>query len=227
MTTKSFATLDALERVQRWFSPSTVIVLLQNGIGMQQQVVESYPGLAVIAGVTTDGAYRRGPFQVVHAGRGKTRFGAIAATPPARVEQLRRCFAEMSLEVEWVDDIWPSIWHKVAINCCINAPTALAQCRNGALLERDESRQQIEGLVREIQQVMQAAGCEFAFPDLYREVLDVIAATAGNYSSMCEDLRAGRRTEIDYINGFICALGDQHGVDTPLNRALVNAILSL
>ena len=75
-------------------------------------------------------------------------------------------------------------------------------------------------------QVMAAVEFGFSFPDLYAEVLGVIEATANNYSSMCQDFVAGRRTEIESINGYICARGEEAGIATPLNRALVDAVLA-
>ncbi len=226
VTTKSFDTLAAVASVEARLSPGSSIWLLQNGVGVQPRIAESYPRQAVIAGVTTDGAYRREPFRIVHAGRGKTRFGLLSTAQAASPERLQNGLDGMGLAVEWVDDIWPLIWHKLAINCCINAPTALGKCRNGELLESEESLQLIRGLVAEIQQVMAVADLGFSFPDLYAEVLDVIEATAGNYSSMCQDVSAGRRTEVESINGFVCARGQSLGVATPLNRALVDGILA-
>ena len=74
---------------------------------------------------------------------------------------------------------------------------------------------------------MQAAKLDISIPDMYQHVVDVIKATAGNYSSMCQDVRQGRQTEIEYINGFICEQGDRLGVPAPMNRALVDAILAM
>ena len=226
VTTKSFDTMRALSPVENRLSANASIWLLQNGIGAQQQIAEGYPEHAVIAGVTTDGAYRPEEFRAVHAGRGKTRFGLVSTAPETGLAGLQAGLEGIELAVEWVDDIWPPIWHKMAINCCINAPTALARCRNGELLQSEESLQQIRGLVTEIQQVMVAAEVGFSFPDLYTEVLDVIGATAENYSSMYQDVVAGRRTEIESINGYVCARGEEVGVATPLNRALVDAVLA-
>lgn len=42
--------------------------------------------------------------------------------------------------------------------------------------------------------------------------------------SMGQDMRKGRRTEIELINGFVAAKGDQAGVPTPVNKALVEAV---
>lgn len=225
VSTKSFATLHAMEAIKHRISAGCRILLLQNGIGIQWKVEQIFPRAHVVAGVTTEAAYRRGRFQVIHAGRGHTRFGAVSTIPSAVVDDWRRLCRSIGLSAEWVDDIWPVLWHKVSVNCCINALTALRQCRNGELLESADLRRQIRGLVAEIQQVMRVGELGFSFPNLYDEVCEIIAATSQNYSSMCQDVERGRPTEIEHINGFICAQGKLTGVDTPLNRALVDALL--
>ncbi len=47
----------------------------------------------------------------------------------------------------------------------------------------------------------------------------VIAGTADNRSSMLQDVERGRRTEIDYITGYLLQVAEQHGIDAPHNRA--------
>lgn len=227
VTTKSYATIDALLPLRPRLSPTSRILLLQNGIGMQQQVAALYPRCQVIAGVTTDGAWRRAPFHVVLAGRGKTRFGAVGEVSPASVECLRRCLRQTDLDAEWVDDIWQPIWHKVAVNCCINALTAVRGCRNGELLESTETIATMRGLAAEVRQVMAALELGFDFPRLFDQVVAVVEKTAGNYSSMYQDVMRGDRTEIDFINGFVCARGEECGVPTPLNRELLDAVRAL
>lgn len=224
VTTKSYATLAALTQLAPRLSERTKILLLQNGIGFQQQVAESFPQCEIIAGISTDGAWRRAPFHVVFAGRGKTRFGAVDRVTDDSIGALGVCLAKVRLDAAWAEDIWPLIWHKAAINCCINALTAILRCRNGELLECDWATDTIRGIVTEIGQVMAAAGLEYSFPNLYDEVIDVIEATAENFSSMYQDLARGRETEINFLNGYICDQGQAFDVATPLNRTLCEAI---
>jgi 2-dehydropantoate 2-reductase len=55
-------------------------------------------------------------------------------------------------------------------------------------------------------------------------VATIIAGTAENRSSMLQDVESGRRTEIDYITGHLLNVAKQHGLDAPLNRALLEHI---
>jgi len=78
---------------------------------------------------------------------------------------------------------------------------------------------------------MGAAGYRTRYPDagaflkaLYEELLP---PTAKHESSTLQDLRAGRRTEIDALNGAVVKLAEAHGIDVPVNRRLVTMIHEL
>ncbi len=224
VTTKSFSTLEALRSVEQHFTDETKILLLQNGMGFQRLVVDRYPGQTVIGGITTDGAYRKSCFHVVQAGRGLTQFGALSQTSLQSIDQLRSCFKLLQLSVEWVADIHTPMWHKLAINACINALTAIHLCRNGGLLNDDKVVQQMYELAGETERVIQASGIALPASDLISQVTQVIKATSENYSSMYQDVVHGRKTEVEFINGFICEQGEMLGVETPLNRAMLDAV---
>ncbi len=104
------------------------------------------------------------------------------------------------------------LWRKLALNCAINPLTVLHDCRNGELLQH---REQLSGLCEELVELLEAGGQPAAASDLQGEVLRVIEATAANYSSMYQDVRLGRRTEIAYLLGHACRSADSLGLALP------------
>lgn len=226
VTTKSYATLHALTSIESWVAPHCRIILLQNGMGMPEQVVMRYPGRTIIAGVSTDAVWRRGRFHVVLAALGKTLFGTVYGVDHEAAQGLASCFAELELDARWVEDIATPAWHKVAVNASVNALTALAGCRNGELLEDPESLAMMRKLAAEIEQVMVHAGIPVS-GSVFDQACHVLTATADNYSSMYQDVKQRRQTEIDVINGFICREGKRLGVDTPVNQHLLDRISAL
>ena len=227
VATKSFATLQAIATIEHCFTPSTRILLLQNGMGFQSRVVKSYASLPVIAGISTDGAYRRERFHVVHAGKGNNVFGALSTVNAETIDSLKACFGALALDADWVDDIVTPMWHKVAVNACLNPLTAIHRCRNGGLLHDADIRRQLKAIAAETEEVMRAAGIEPPSPGLYARVVGVVTLTAENFSSMHEDVANGRRTEIEHINGFICEQGAMLGIDTPLNSGMLEQVRRL
>ncbi|MGC8863062.1 MAG: ketopantoate reductase family protein, partial [Armatimonadota bacterium] len=52
----------------------------------------------------------------------------------------------------------------------------------------------------------------------------LIPDTAAHFASMSQDLQAGRRTEIDALNGAIVELGKEAGIDCPVNAVLTELV---
>ena len=112
----------------------------------------------------------------------------------------------------WSDDILGRLWRKLALNCAINPLTVLHDCRNGELRQH---RAQLAALCNELSRLLAACGQHAAAEELESDVWRVVEATAANYSSMHQDVRLGRRTEIAYLLGHACTTADALGVAVP------------
>lgn len=227
--TKSEDTLPALQGLQPYLTPSAMIVLFQNGIGSHLAVAEAFPDCVVFAAVTTEGANRRDPLTVVHAGRGVTRVGALF---PERVRaaDLADCVALLKgsdLKIEPVVDIRKSLWTKLAINCAINPFTAILSCPNGQITVSDLFQSLWPALKAELVELLGLAGYPVPANELEASVMDVVQRTADNRSSMLQDRLAGRRTEIDAINGFAWRTLAEKGRPHAANRQLWQMVKEL
>ena len=112
-------------------------------------------------------------------------------------------------------------WEKLVINAIINPLTALSGETNGSLLTRQE---EVEALCHELMPLLQREGFNLPEEAWVSRVMAVAAATAPNYSSMQQDLVAGRPTEIDYITGYILREAQPLGLHMPLHQQLYDAI---
>lgn len=220
ITTKAQQTLDALRAIESSLAEEACIVLLQNGMGVAEVLQARYPKARLLLGSSTDGAWRPQRFEVVHAGRGATHIGPFdAAFPDALLQAVLEDFQVDGLDVQLDPDMTTRLWTKLAINCAINPLTALLNCRNGQLHDTPEARALLSGVVTEIDSVLKARGIEL--PQPLASIVDaVVQGTAANVSSMCQDKRAGRETEIDHINGFLVKQAEALGIAVPLNRQL-------
>ena len=100
-------------------------------------------------------------------------------------------------------------------------------CRNGELLSRPELAREVDALCNEIARVSEAAEFAPIAAGLRARVEEVIRNTASNHSSMLQDCRAGRTTEIDYITGQLLRVADLHGIAAPCNRSLLEQVKRL
>jgi 2-dehydropantoate 2-reductase len=226
VATKAQHTAEALASIADRLTDNATILLLQNGMGQQQTIAEHYPSAELYCGISTDGVFTTSPFNIVHAGIGRTVIGRFPQqdSEAAELKALISQLPTEQLRLASSDRIEGLLFQKLLINTLINPLTAIHQCRNGDLLTLPEVYQQLEQLAAEVDQLTRALG-------LYRDIgpalalaRDVATTTANNRSSMLQDRQAGRRTEIDYILGYLCALAEKNHVATPMCENLLNTV---
>jgi len=221
VTTKAYDVCAAVAGIAHLLPQYSVVLLLVNGMGLAEQLGEDWPQLDIFCGTSTEGAYTIAPQHIQHAGRGTTRIGREGQQQPASwFEQ----WAAAIKPCTWDMHIKAALWSKLAVNCIINPLTAIHGCANGALAQRRELAAEVAALCDEVALISRAAGYAEVAATLQQNVTDVITGTAGNRSSMLQDVERGRRTEIDYITGYLLQVAEQHGIDAPHNRALLESV---
>ena len=195
--------------------PNAVAILLHNGMGPQQQLAQQFPG-RLIWGTTTCGALRLDPLTYRQTGYGSSHLGLPPEQPkqsPASAMLARLASWQGPLALAVSDQIASLLWRKLLINAVINPLTAALQVPNGQLLDPEFS-DEIAGLCREIGQIMKHLGLPpITNPELL--VRQTATLSAENRSSMAEDVRVGRPTEIDYIIGFLLRSARPFDLETP------------
>ena len=195
---KAYDAEEAAASLAPRLAPGAEIILLQNGLGSQQAVAERLPKSRCIFASSTEGAYREGAFRVVFAGSGHTWLGQPGqAQAPAWLSEL----SQAGIPHQWSADILGKLWRKLALNCAINPLTVLHGCRNGGLRDFPE---EVAALCDELAELLRQTGQDEAAGGLHEQVQAVIEHTAANYSSMYQDVQAGRRTEISFLLGYAC-----------------------
>ncbi|WP_157442987.1 ketopantoate reductase family protein [Colwellia piezophila] len=225
---KSFHIASAVERIAKDISPHCLIILAHNGMGTFAGVRKLLPNKQVIlAMLTTHGCFRTAPLAITHTGLGQSDIGLLAGE--LSNEQQNRLTNRLNLalpHVSFHQDIKTKQWLKLAINCVINPITALNDIDNGEVNNKKFTKQ-IKLLLVEIIEVSKKEHIDLELSELQAVVHKVANATARNCSSMRSDTRAGKATEVDYINGYIHSLGQQNNIATPENSRLWQQVLNL
>ncbi|WEM41717.1 2-dehydropantoate 2-reductase [Photobacterium sp. DA100] len=225
VTVKAFQIAGAIQAARPHIAPQATVVVMHNGMGSQQTVREMLPDNPIVYATTAQAAFRPSEDEVRHTGIGPTLLGGITAQGN-RLQQLGQLFDDALSPCQWQDDINLPLWRKLAINCAINPLTALHNCKNGelALAQFDT---ELTNICQEVAEVMTAEGYPVAGSELRQQVDTVIKATAGNFSSMNQDVCHQRQTEIDYISGYLIARAKAHQIAVPCNQRLWQAIKEL
>jgi 2-dehydropantoate 2-reductase len=207
VTCKAYDAENAVAAVASRLVPGAEVVLLQNGIGSQERVIERIPRARCILASSTEGAFRESDFKIVQAGKGHTWLGdpIHPEHTPDWLDELN----EAGIPVQWTADIQSQLWRKLAINCAINPLTVLYNCRNGEL---NAHAHEINKITDELGRLLKAVEHEDLAPGLQEAVLAVIDATADNTSSMLQDVIYGRRTEISFLLGYALQEAQRHGL---------------
>jgi 2-dehydropantoate 2-reductase len=198
----------------------TIILCVQNGLGSEAVVKDAIGGRClVLRAITQFGAIFREPGVVDFKVAGHT---LIEAGP--RSQEIANLLTASGLDGRVSSDIKTEIWRKLIFNCVINPITSIVGSDVGGIADvRLDPLKRL--VIDECRQVAAADGVRFD-EDFVRTIGDVFGASR-NVASMRQDLLKGRPTEIDFMNGAVVALGGGHGIDCPVNTALVAIVKAM
>jgi 2-dehydropantoate 2-reductase len=233
VTAKSADTAAVADQIAQHAPQDAVIVSLQNGVGNVAVLRERLGCRRVLAGMVPfnviamgEGRFHRSTSGDIHVGEDEANTAAALSVPGLTVRGSR--------------DIIGVQWGKLIINLN-NALSALSDMPLAAQLARRDWRRLFADQMAEGLAALKAAGITPAsatpippswMPALLRLPDMVFNAILGRTmkidpearSSMWQDLKQGRKTEIDYLQGAIIALAEQNHVDVPLMRRIVALI---
>ncbi|WP_026349191.1 ketopantoate reductase family protein [Arsukibacterium perlucidum] len=223
---KAYDVRHAVAQLMPYLANNAQLVISHNGIVPLQPLLEQLTpeqGLWFLS--TSQAAYKPAPDHVIHSGTGSSYLAKLTAASwedDDIVAAMTVALGPLSV----VADIYPLLWQKLAINVAINPLTAIENCQNGQLAA-PRYQPQIEALVSEVCQVATASGYPMDISSSLAKVYQVIAATTNNFSSMQQDVQAGRQTEIDAICGYVCQQAAQLNIAAPANKQLLMRIRAL
>ncbi|ADB62549.1 2-dehydropantoate 2-reductase [Haloterrigena turkmenica DSM 5511] len=220
VTVKSFDTAAAADALAT--GSFDVVCSLQNGMGNEETLAARLEA-PILAATATYGAILREPGVVACTGVGEVVLGARDGGPAAAADRVGEAFATAGIETTVADDMPCRLWEKLAVNAGINPVTALARTENGAVLEADATDLS-RAAARETARVARACDVGLSNREALAALESVASETAANTSSMHQDVRAERRTEIDAINGYVVDRAAERGLEVPTNRALTSLV---
>ncbi len=210
---KSSDTVQAASEMAPFLKPDAVVVSLQNGIEnpdlLRAQLHQKVLPAAVY--VATEMA---GDGHVRHHGAGQL---VIGQSPRSR--DVADMFVSAGIPVEISENIQGVLWTKLIINCAYNALSAITTLPYGKLVQHEGVEQVLRDVVEECLAVATKAGVT-PVGDVREGVQRIPKIMANQTSSTAQDLKRGRKSEIDHLNGCIVRQGEALGVATPVNRLL-------
>ncbi len=230
--------------VQYLKKPDGVVVDFQNGIN-DERVAAIAGRERTLGSVITIGA---GMYEPGHAMRTDTgaigfKIGELDGKDTERARELAKIMSDVAA-AKVTTNLFGERWSKLAVNCMANPIAGLSGLGTAEVRTLPEPRLIAIYVGGEAVKVGRACGFEVEpiygitaqrFVDAYegRGLAEVEADVAaegarrgGGRPSLLQDVMRGRRTEIDYLNGYVCDQGRRRGVKTPVNDAVVETVRS-
>jgi 2-dehydropantoate 2-reductase len=218
--TKTFHTDVALAGVRAIIGPATHVLTLQNGLGNDEAVARHVPGERVIAGVSTLPSDLVGPGRVRSHGEGGSKIYPPFGGATAFAQEVADLLSAGGLPTALEPQIQAAIWSKAIFNAAMNTLCALTRRTPGFLGAHDEAQALIRAVVHEGVAAASASGVAVDAQPILDLTVVSVTDHADHEASMLQDVKAGRPTEVDAINGAIVRAARAAGVATPVTETL-------
>lgn len=225
VATKHDGVDDAANLALKVGKKSAPILTIQNGLGSADRVAEIVGSDRIMMGVVGGfGASMKGPGHAHHNGMEFLRLGEMDGGMTGRLEQVAEAWRAGTFKVLTFDDIHKMVWEKLICNCTYSAVGALSGLTVGGMQDDPYAWSLSSSCALEAFNVAMAKGIKLDFDDPVTYVRAFGQKIPGARPSMLLDHMAGRKAEIENINGAIPREGGKLGVATPVNSTLVAAL---
>ncbi len=222
---KTLDTEAAARSLAPHLAKGAVVVSLQNGVDNVERIravanLEAMPAVVYVAAEMT------APGCVKHTGGGDLIIGDLSGRSPRddarrrQLESVAALFARAGIPCRVSEDIEADLWTKLIMNCAYNAISALSRARYARLVSNPRMRDVMRQVIEEVLAVARVAGVRMRNVDLVEAGWKLAETMPGAISSTAQDIRRGKPTEIDSLNGFVARRGAELGIATPVNQTL-------
>jgi len=207
---KSYDTEATAQSLKEFIAPQTVVLCLQNGIDNHEVAGAVLGHNRVHPTVIYVGVRIPEPGVVEHVARGEI-------TLPEELSALAPVFQQAGIPAKTSDNILGVVWSKLLLNASCNALGMICAISFGDMVKNAEMREVISGAVDEVVRVAGAKGIRIPGENYAAQVIKTCESLGPGLSSMLQDHRAGKRLEIEALNGIVVNLGKRFNIQTPYN----------
>ncbi|MGH7233435.1 MAG: 2-dehydropantoate 2-reductase [Nitrospiraceae bacterium] len=223
LSMKAYDLDEVMQQIEPVLSEHTVILTLQNGVDVEDRILARLKRDCVVGGVAFIYSKIVEAGVIEHYKRGAVAIGELNGHKSPRLLEIAALFEQAGLPCQVSGDIRRSKWEKMCWNCVFNPLTVLLDDRVSKALDHPEMLRTIHQIVGEVVAVASRLRVPLS-GDMADKVLRWSQEIRDIHTSMYDDWKAGRRTEIDSLNGYIAARGRELGIATPVNDALTAMI---
>jgi len=220
---KAMYSKSALEKNKRLIGSKTLLLSLQNGAGHEDLLSEYASPDNVVFGTTQHNSAVLSPGVIRHGGSGHSYVGRLNGKLDG-LNELAANLTSCGLEASASSSVNHMVWQKLFTNVSASALTGVLQETLGFIYEDKNAWEMCSRLIHEAVMVAKADGEDFDESAELEKVRKVCVSSPSGITSICADMRNGRKTEVDTISGSVVKKAHRLGVSVPSHEMVVNLI---
>ena len=230
VTVKSYDTQGAIEQIRPLVHDNTLVISAQNGYGNYETIARAVgPGHTLLARIIFGAKLHAQGKAEVTVIADDVRIGQPqAAVEISHIQKIADTFSSAGIPTRYAPDIEAILWDKILYNSALNPLGAVLECTYGELADNSDARRIMNAVIDEIFLVARAhrIPLNWKSPDEYRNhfYTKLVPPTASHFPSMYYDVKAGKRLEIDALNGAVVLLAKEKGIAVPVNETITGII---
>jgi len=222
--TKTIHSKSALSSLKAIIGPETMVLSLQNGLGNDEVIKEFVRTDRIIIGTTNFPSDLLKPGNVRSLGKGTTKIMSCNGEVTEKLKQVEVMLSDAGFNCIITEDVFVSIWEKVAFNAACNALTAASRLKLGDVGKTDEGKELARSIAKEVVSVANAKNIHANAENVIKLIELDFVEHAEHMPSMMQDVLGNRTTEIDFINGAVVREAEKLGISVPVTNVLYKLV---
>jgi len=212
---------EAVDAASALVGPDTVVLSVMNGLDSEEALAARFGWERVLLCVAMAMDAQADGDAIIFRQAGRLVFGRADGAVDAAVERVQEALTRAGLAWETPQDMRHRLWWKFMVNTGINQASAVLRLPYGAFQSEGDPRSLMWALIDEVVAVAGPEGVPLGPDDLAAWDRVLAGQPTEGWTSMHQDVEAGRPTEVESFAGRVVALGRTHGVPTPYNQAVL------
>jgi len=225
IATKASGVGAAAQTASKLIQKDGVVITIQNGLGAGERIAQHIDTKNVMLGIASNfGACLKGPGHAEHKSMNLIAIGEMDGGSTERLHRVVAMWSEAGFTAKGCENINKMIWEKLICNVFVGGACTLTGLTVGEMVDHPASKQVALACAREADAVARAKGIDLSFDDVQQYVENFVKTVRGARPSMAQDHAAGRRGEVDAINGAIPVEAARVGLTAPVNQTVADLI---
>ncbi|MDC7222140.1 MAG: putative 2-dehydropantoate 2-reductase [Spirochaetales bacterium] len=201
----------------------TIILILQNGLGMEEELAQKFPQARILGGMCFICSQKRGPGHIVHMDKGSISAAPLRAEDRPVLEEIRRDFVSAGVEVTLLEDLKTARWNKLLWNIPFNGLSVVLNANTKEMMESEHGSALARTIMEEVLAGAEACGCPLDRESVDK-MLEYTRIMEPYEPSMKLDFDNHRKMELDYMYRNPLKEARARGVELPAIRMLTEQL---